>query len=532
MANAIPVSVHRRSARVMGPACALIVSSVLGVLAANAGHPHNLPAAAVDLAVAVVFITCGAILWVKEQRGDLSGQLMVAIGTAWLLGDVWDGLALLHRGPLVQLLVTAPGGRARTRSERLVVAAGYVDALVVVVGRDERATVALAVVVAAMAVARWARAGGVQRQARAVPAAAAAMIALALIFGAVAAPGQTETVLWGYEAVLVLVAVALFVDLRWRLAKGIVTKVVIDLGDAPAGGSLTGALARAVGDPSLVIGYVVEGGVVIDEVGHRVDLPTADADRAVTLIEAEGETAAVLVHDRLTLQASGAAESVAAAVRLALDNVRLESHIRARVRDVESSRARLLASRDLSAANLEARLRAGIDDRLERAARLLAGLEQDPEPLVSALPGELDRAREELERFAAGLHPIGLQAGGLPAALRALGAAAPLPVDVIATCGRLAPEIELAAWFVCSEALANVTKHAAAARATIRAERSGGWLVVMVADDGRGGAELAAGRGLRGLVARVEALGGRLEVGERPTGGTRLQGWLPARERM
>jgi signal transduction histidine kinase len=530
MASVIPVSAHRRSASVVWLAVALIVTAVGGALAANAAHRGDLPSAAADLAVAVVFVACGAMLWVEDPTGDLSGLLMMAIGAAWLLGDLAAGLALLHRGPLVQLLVTAPVGRPRTWPERLVVVAGYGDALVPGAGRDERATVALAAVVAAFAVWRWARAGGVQRRARAVPAAAAVAIALVLVAGTVAAPGQAQTVLWGYELVLVLTAAAMFVDLRRRSATGVVSKVVIDLGDTPAGGSLTGALARAVGDPSLVIGYVREGGVV-DERGRQVDLPSADADRVVTPIEAEGEAPVVLVHDRAALQAPGAAQSVAAAVRLALHNLRLESEIRAGVSEVGASRERLLAARDLERRSLEARLRAAVDDRLQRAARLLAGLEEAPDPLVSALPGELSRASHELERFAAGLHPAGLEAGGLPVALLALAAASPLPVDVDAPCDRLAPEIELAAWFVCSEALANVTKHAAAERATIHVQRSGARLVITVADDGRGGADPAAGRGLRGLVARVEALGGSLEVGQRPGGGTGLRAWLPARER-
>jgi signal transduction histidine kinase len=116
-------------------------------------------------------------------------------------------------------------------------------------------------------------------------------------------------------------------------------------------------------------------------------------------------------------------------------------------------------------------------------------------------------------------------------ALDALAARALVHVDLTVACGRLAEEVELAAWFVCSEALANVVKHAAAARVTIRAELSSRRLLVCVTDDGRRGADPTAGRGLRGLAARVEAVGGNLEVGDRPCGGTRLRAWLPARDR-
>jgi signal transduction histidine kinase len=455
----------------------------------------------------------------------------VATGVAWLLGDLADELALLHRGPLIQLLVTAPTGRPHTWPERLVVLAGYVDAIAPGVGRDEDVTVALAAVVVAVAVARWARAGGVQRRARAVAAAAAVAVAAVLIGGSAADAGHGETLIWSYEAVLILTAAALFVDLRRGWSEEAVTRVVIDLGDSPRGGSLTSALARAVADPSLVLGYVLDDGAVVDEVGGRVKLPSGETDRAVTSIETRDGVAAVLVHDAAALRASGLADSVAAAVRLALDNVELESQIRARLRDVEASRARLLAARDSELRNLEKRVRAGVEPRLERAAQALAGLERDPEPLVRVLPDDLRRAREELGRFAAGLHPVGLDTGGLPAALDALAAAAPVRVDLTVACGRLAEDVELAAWFVCSEALANVVKHAEANRVTIAAELSGGRLRVTVDDDGRGGADAAAGRGLRGLDAPVEAAGGSLEVGERRGGGTLLRAWLPARER-
>ena len=130
----------------------------------------------------------------------------------------------------------------------------------------------------------------------------------------------------------------------------------------------------------------------------------ATSDRAVTSIEAGDGVAAVLVHDRATLRAPGLADSVAAAVRLALDNVELESQIRARLRDVEASRARLLAARDSELRNLETRLRAGVEPRLERAAQALAGLERNPEPLgqgASGRPAPRPRGARAVRRRAA-----------------------------------------------------------------------------------------------------------------------------------
>jgi signal transduction histidine kinase len=127
-----------------------------------------------------------------------------------------------------------------------------------------------------------------------------------------------------------------------------------------------------------------------------------------------------------------------------------------------------------------------------------------------------------------GLHPPDLETGGLAAAVPALAARAPIPVEVSVGCGRLEGSLEATAWFVCSEGLANVVKHAGAATAAIRVEATPGGVVVTVDDDGRGGADLSGGRGLRGLAARVEAVGGRLDVRARPDGGTRLCATLTA----
>ena len=383
---------------------------------------------------------------------------------------------------------------------------------------------------AGLAVGRWTFAHGLRRRALVVPSAVAAALVLVLVLGAVAGPAHGEAVLWCYEAILVSSAVALWADRRWgRSAGAAMTTVVIDLGAAVRGGSLGEALAGALGDPLLELGFRVGDGY-IDERGLPLELPAPASDRAVTVVDAD-EGIALIVHDPATLSAPGLAGSIAAVVRLALDNVRLEAEIRARLDDVAASRARLVAARDSQRRGLEARLRVHVGRRLDAAADLLTGLEGCPEPLVAALPGELECARTELDRFAAGLHPRGLDAGGLRVALAALAADAPLPMEVGVDCGRLAPRIEEAAWFVCSEALANIVKHAAASRAAIRVERSAPWLVVSVSDDGCGGADVAAGRGLRGLAARTEALGGRLEVGERSGGGTSLRAWLPAEAR-
>ena len=130
--------------------------------------------------------------------------------------------------------------------------------------------------------------------------------------------------------------------------------------------------------------------------------------------------------------------------------------------------------------------------------------------------------------LAEGLHPAALVHGGLDGALAALATSSTIPVEVVARAGRLPPAVEGAAWFVCSEALANVAKHSAASCARVRAARRDGVLRIEISDDGRGGADPARGSGLRGLAERVEALGGRLWVADRPGGGTVVAAELPA----
>jgi signal transduction histidine kinase len=93
--------------------------------------------------------------------------------------------------------------------------------------------------------------------------------------------------------------------------------------------------------------------------------------------------------------------------------------------------------------------------------------------------------------------------------------------------GRLAPTVEAAVYFLCSEALANAAKYADAARMTIDVAEANGVVLVAVADDGIGGADASRGSGLRGLADRVEALGGQLSVRSPVGGGTRLEATIP-----
>jgi signal transduction histidine kinase len=136
-------------------------------------------------------------------------------------------------------------------------------------------------------------------------------------------------------------------------------------------------------------------------------------------------------------------------------------------------------------------------------------------------------ARGRLREFARGIRPHALDEGGLRAALAELVEQSRVPVTLDVPDRRFPPTHELVAYFVCSEALANVAKYAVASHVHVDVATADAELRVVIRDDGRGGADAGRGSGLRGLEDRVEALGGRLDVESPERGGTRVEAILP-----
>ncbi|NUR78508.1 MAG: histidine kinase, partial [Thermoleophilia bacterium] len=151
----------------------------------------------------------------------------------------------------------------------------------------------------------------------------------------------------------------------------------------------------------------------------------------------------------------------------------------------------------------------------------------DATVVVESAVEELAAAVRELRELAQGIHPSALTERGLAAALRIVAARAPLDVELDVTDAPLDTNITVAAYYIVSEALNNVAKYAGASRAAVRVRETGAHLVVVVEDDGRGGADLDGGTGLRGLQDRVSALDGRLDVHSPAGAGTRLRAELP-----
>jgi signal transduction histidine kinase len=455
------------------------------------------PGAAVDVATGLVLVAAGAV---AHARGR--GPLLLVAGVAWLAGDVWDGLVYAHRGPLAHLVLGASPLTALV----------YLDGLVTPLARSAWITLALAAAVVASAAWR-------SRSPRAPL--AALVVAGALAFEAIGRLTGHDTAgaaAWWYDVAIAAVAVAYALGGRPRPVSAVAADLVIDLAASP--GALQAALARAVGDPTLDVAFRVEGEWV-DEAGRPARLPAAEDTRVVRPID----DLAILMHDPAALRDAALARSVDSAVRLALVNVRLQAEVAARLREVELSRRRLVEAGDAERRHLRERLREGAEGHLVAADAALATV-----PGAAPLRAELAGARADLGRFAQGVHPRALGEQGLAEVLRAL--AAPLGAELALEPVRAGSAAETAAYFVCSEALANVVKYAPGAHVRISLAERGGLLVLEVADDGPGGADPARGSGLRGLADRVEALGGTLEVASPPGGGTRMTAVLPPGDRL
>jgi signal transduction histidine kinase len=318
---------------------------------------------------------------------------------------------------------------------------------------------------------------------------------------------------------------------------GAVGELVRRLGDATRPGALRGYLADALGDPTLQLAFwLPESERYVNAQGVPVDLPGRRSPRrAWTPVEREGRPVAAIVHDASLREERELVNAVAASAALALENERLEVELRAAIAEVRASRARIVQASDAARRRLERNLHDGAQQRLVSMALTLRmarhKIEKDPsgaEGLIQSAEEELGRALEDLRELARGIHPAVLSDHGLDAALQSLTQRATVPVDLLSTPGgRLPPTVEAAAYFVVAEALTNVAKYAHASKATVSVARDNGRAVVEVRDDGIGGADPAAGTGLRGLADRVAALDGRLELQSRPGEGTIVRAEIP-----
>ena len=346
----------------------------------------------------------------------------------------------------------------------------------------------------------------------------------------------SSLVSFGLAPLVLLTGPALFVasTIRARTARGAVGAAVVDLEPGAPPTRLRDTLARALGDSTLQLAFrLPDGAGYLDTTGQVVDPARPGPGRAVTPVtEASG---AVLVHDGGLEQEPQLIRLTAAAASMALEHTRLQAEVQAQLEQVRASRARLVEAGDAERRRLERDLHDGAQQRLVTLSLALGmardrAAEADPElgSLIESASKEAREALTELRELARGIHPAVLTETGLTGAIQALVERSPVATTITTVpYGRYPAAIEATAYFVVSEALANVAKHARADGAQVMIRKFPGRLLVEVSDDGAGGARSEGGSGLRGLADRVASVGGALRVDSPPGGGTRLEADIP-----
>jgi signal transduction histidine kinase len=526
--------------------------------------------------IMIAYVLGGLIAWSRRPASRfgplmiMAGFLMFVTTLSWSTNDVafTVGQAFDVVAPVLFLHVflAFPDGRLHGRFERVLVATGYVTAIVLelvrmllggfgphnllevtanpgaaeVVRQVQLLTVsAISLCGVGILVVRRRRSGRPLRRASAllVDAFGLGLIMIAaLLTSATFGWPWVHQIRWVTFITLGLAPLAFVLGLlHARLGQSAVGGLLVDLRAEQAPADLRGALARALRDPSLTLAYwLPEFGSYADLEGRAVSLPEAEDKRGVTLIERNGARIAAMVHDPALRDEPELLEAVTAGAGIALENAQLHAEQRAHLEELRGSRARIMDAGRMERQRLERNLHDGAQQRLIALSLELSLLEEklandaDAAARLAAARGEIGASLEELREVARGLHPAVVSGHGLGVALEQLVANAAVPVRLTVSIGSRLPEaLEVAAYYLVSEGLANVGKYAHASSATVEVTRRAADVVVEIIDDGVGGADEERGSGLRGLADRVEALGGRLRVWSPAGEGTRLRAEMP-----
>jgi signal transduction histidine kinase len=535
--------------------------------------------------VCATFVATGIMAWARRPT-NRTGRVMVATGLTLALDYFQDGpVPLLAPVGLIgttasdillgYLILSFPYGTLRSRFDRAFLALSGVallgsNALAYAaidwraLGRDVdnpyllihdpsiadavmtlSIVTSLVVLLAFLAIfgVRWARATGPARRAFSPVIVPATALMLAIIFAILLnnsdAPPEVQLAAGAAQALARgLIPVGFLVGLlRTRIARSAIAELVVELGETPTPSRLRDALANALGDPSLDVVWWSppdEGYVTAD--GAPAVLPADGTTRGVTRLERDGEPIAAILHDPALLDDPGLVASVASAMRLSVENERLQAEVETQLDEVRASRARIVAAGDAERKRVERDLHDGAQQRLValtlalRLARMRLGDDGDPgvRQSLDDASAEARSALAELRELARGIHPQILTEAGLGSAIESISDRSTVPVRVTgATAERFAPDVERTAYFVVAEALTNVAKYSEARRAVVRIERAADDLTIEVSDDGVGGADPARGSGLRGLIDRLAVVDGTLEIDSPRGGGTRLIARIP-----
>jgi signal transduction histidine kinase len=511
---------------------------------------------AADLALAWS-LTAASIVALERPRWQRTWWLLCAAAFAllgadleWASSDALSTVGFVLQGLwaalLIQLALTFPEARPSSRAARFAVLSAYA---VIVGGRvvgalvsrsvdhrldqaQEIASAGIAVVVLVIVVQRLRNLRGPARRAQApLLGAFAITIATGLVWlGSLLATNGSSSLQTLVRLVALTIPVGAVAGIAWsQLRRPQAAELVVDLQRDSA--SMRERLARALDDPTLDVAYRLGDGRYVDAAGRAMELPQGDG-RAITTVTAGGDEIAALIHDPALLDEPALVDSVRATAALVLENERLAAEVRSQLAEVRASRGRIVAAGDAERRRIERNLHDGAQQRLVTLSVALgleaSGADPTTAQVLSRAQDEVEQAIAELRDLARGIHPTLLRDEGLEAAVQALARRTPLPIEVRSTLHeRLADSVELAAYFVVSEALTNVVRHASASQASVLLEREPQELRVVVTDDGAGGARMAPDSGLAGLRDRLEALDGTLQIGSDAGRGTTVCAVLP-----
>lgn len=308
--------------------------------------------------------------------------------------------------------------------------------------------------------------------------------------------------------------------------------------DAGTGSSVRDALARALGDPSLELGFwVEERSLHLDGAGHVVDVSHPGPGRAVRDVLLGGRRVGTIVYDPCLVADAALALASAPAVGLAIAHERLALELCASHEALRATGKRIVEAADRERRRIARDLHDGLQSRLVLLAVHANGIRNDPlassstRAQATMLELGLRDAITDLRELVQGVVPAALTESGLRTAVENLLDRVPIPATIEASAvdrESLPAAAESAGYFIVSEAVTNAVKHSGARALSVRLQTVDGWLRVAVQDDGKGGAEVGAGTGLRSIADRVEALGGRVLIDSPPGAGTAISAWIPS----
>jgi signal transduction histidine kinase len=556
----------------------IVVASGIAALVAAEGpakattYPgSSVPAAILTVAAGFALVGAGLSLSLTRPEQRL-GDLAVLAGFVWF-APVWVGwtsgspwvasLGMVAAGflvPLVVHLVLAfPSGRIGPGPARILVVAAYAEASVVAITLalvrdpyfdpgcwsnctvnrflvwslpslahtvqtvDRWFVVGIATAFAALCARRLVRESGPGRRALLPVAGPGVLLAGTAVAHAIALQAipiedplhaaYSSIYFAGATAVILIAAGLALSVVRVRAQRRAVAQTVASLGEAPAAGSLEAAMGKALGDPALRIAYWLPASErYVDASGHAVDEPAAAAGRAVTTLVRDDRPIAVVSHASTLPELE---REIGPAVRLGLENERLQAEVLAQLDELRASRARIVETGDAERRRLERNLHDGAQQRLLalsydiRLARSAAEADRDGQAATLLAEGAEDAqvALQELRHLAHGIFPAILAESGLEPALENLADDSAIPVEIDdVTGGRYPAPVEMAAYLMATEAIEDAVLRGAT-HAVLSATEEGSRLIVSVADDGS-----ARTSAMTQASDRVGAVGGTLEV--------------------